>query len=280
MVGLNIRTQAHTILPAWPRSERAIICAMLEQLPRPVIFAHRGASVHAPENTIAAFDLALEHHADAVELDVQLTADGHLVVIHDRSVRRTTGGDGNVSSMRLEEIKVLDAGSSFHPRFRGEPVPTLEEVFERYGGKTYLNVELKNETSPWNALPDRVVQIVDRFNVGDEVLISSFNPLAILRVRRLNPDIPIAALAYRSWKGEPVRRMAGNPFRTQALHVDRRDVNEELVARTHKNNQRLHVYTVNDVIEIQKFTAMGVDGIFTDDPQLASQTLNRTVERR
>jgi glycerophosphoryl diester phosphodiesterase len=253
---------------------------MLAQLPRPVIFAHRGASAHAPENTIAAFDLALEHHADAVELDVQLTADRHLVVIHDRSVQRTTGGDGNVSSMRLEEIKGLDAGSSFNASFRGEPIPTLEEIFARYRGKMYLNVELKNETSPWNDLPDRVVQLVDRFKVGDEVLISSFNPLAILRVRRLNPDIPVAALAYRSWRGEPVRRLAGIPFRTQALHVDWRDVNEELVARAHRNNQRLHVYTVNNVIEIQKLAAMGVDGIFTDDPQLASQTLSRTIERR
>lgn len=279
MVGLRIRTQAHIIHPAWLRGEHAIICAMLEQLPRPVIFAHRGASVHAPENTIAAFDLALEHQADAIELDVQLTADGHLIVIHDKSVGRTTDGAGNVNAMRLEEIKVLDAGSSFDARFRGEPVPTLEEVFERYGGKTYLNVELKNETSPWNALPARVVQVVDSFNVGDEVLISSFNPLAILRVRRLNPDIPIAALAYRSWKGEPVRRTAGNPFRTEALHVDRRDVTEELVARAHRNNQRLHAYTVNDVIEIQKLAAMGVDGIFTDDPKLASRALGRAVER-
>ena len=133
---------------------------MLERLPRPVIFAHRGASALAPENTIAAFDLALEHHADAVELDVQLTADGHLVVIHDKSVARTTGGVGNVNTMHLEEIKALDAGSSFDARFRGEPVPTLEEVFERYGGKLYINVELKNETSPWNDKPDRVVQIV------------------------------------------------------------------------------------------------------------------------
>lgn len=280
MVVSRLKAEAHALHPARLRSERAIICAMFEDLPRPAIFAHRGASALAPENTIAAFDLALEHQADAIELDVQLTADGHLVVIHDKSVGRTTDGEGNVSTMRLEDIKVLDAGSSFDARFRGEPVPTLEEVFERFRGKTYINIELKNETSPWNDLPDRVVQVVDRFNVGDEVLISSFNPLAILRVRRLKRDIPIAALAYRSWLGEPVRRIAGNPFRTQALHVDRRDVNEELVRRTHRNNQRLHVYTVNDVIEIQKLAAMVVDGIFTDDPQLASNTLNRAIKRR
>ena len=114
----------------------------------PLVIAHRGASMYAPENTLAAFELAIEMGADAIELDTMLTADGIPIVIHDHSLDRTTDGIGSVSSKTVAELKLLDAGSAFDIRFAGERIPTLEEVFSAVGKKIMINVELKNYVSP------------------------------------------------------------------------------------------------------------------------------------
>src|SRR6266545_5505015 len=116
----------------------------LESLPRPVIFAHRGACAHAPENTMASFELALAHGADAIELDVKLSSDGYVVVHHDDTVDRTTDGTGRIKNLTLAELKKLDAGSFLSEKFKGEKIPTLEEVFEAVGKRTFINVELTN----------------------------------------------------------------------------------------------------------------------------------------
>src|SRR5512139_1857475 len=117
---------------------------VLESLSQPIIFAHRGASAHAPENTLAAFELALAQQADAIELDVKLSADGRVIVIHDSTVDRTTDGHGKVKDMSLADLKALDAGSFFSSEFAGEKIPTLDEVFEAVGRRTFINIELKN----------------------------------------------------------------------------------------------------------------------------------------
>ncbi len=122
---------------------------MLAQLPHPMIFAHRGASAHAPENTIAAFLLALTQGADGIELDAKLTADGHVVVIHDQTIDRTTKETGRVGNMSLAELIELDAGSHFDVAYEGEPIPTLEQVFEALGKKTFINIELTIRSLPW-----------------------------------------------------------------------------------------------------------------------------------
>src|SRR5690348_16428729 len=110
---------------------------MLESLPHPIVFAHRGASAYAPENTLAAFELALEQGAAAIEFDVKLSADGHIVVIHDRTVERTSDGSGRVNRLPLAALQKLDAGSWFSAEFRGAKIPTLDEVFETVGKKLF-----------------------------------------------------------------------------------------------------------------------------------------------
>jgi len=132
---------------------------------KPLIIGHRGASAHAPENTIAAFQLALKFGADAVELDAKLSADGAIVVIHDQTVDRTTNGQGKISEFSLTEIKKLDAGSKFDLQFEGEAIPTLEEVFEVVGGKLLINVELTNYAMPNDDLPERVAELVKRMKM-------------------------------------------------------------------------------------------------------------------
>src|SRR5512147_1736179 len=132
---------------------------MLTFLPQPIIFAHRGASAHAPENTLAAFELALSQGADAIELDVKLSSDGQVVVIHDPTVDRTTGAKGRVKDMTLADMRTLDAGSFFSQNFVNEKIPTLEEVFETMGKRLFINVELTNYTTPRDHLVETVCML-------------------------------------------------------------------------------------------------------------------------
>lgn len=243
---------------------------MYQQLPRPTIFAHRGSSAHAPENTLAAFDLALVQQADAIELDAKLCASGEIVVFHDRTVERTTDGTGKVLDLPLEALKELDAGSWFESRFQGEKIPTLAEVFEAVGARTFINIELTNYASPKDNLPDKVVDLVQRFGLENRVLFSSFNPRALRRARQLVPAIPLGLLALPGLMGFWARSWPGSwlvPY--QALHPERQDTNTKLITRQHDRKRRIHTWTVNDPNEMQRLFAIGVDGIFTDDIPLA-----------
>jgi glycerophosphoryl diester phosphodiesterase len=246
---------------------------IFDQLPRPAIFAHRGACAHAPENTLAAFELALRQGSDAVELDAKLSADGQVVVIHDMSVDRTTNGSGRVRDMTLAKLQELDAGSHFDVAFRGERIPTLEQVFESVGRSTFINVELTNYTSPMDHLPDRVVDLVKKHGLEARIIFSSFNPLALIRARRLLPETPIGLIAFPGIKGALSRGALGRLIPYQSLHPAVVDANPGLIGRAHKEGRKVYVYTVNDPDEMRVLFDRGVDGIFTDDPLLAHQTL-------
>jgi len=247
---------------------------MLKDLPSPTIFAHRGASAYAPENTIAAFELALKQNADAIELDAKLTADGHVVVIHDQTVDRTTDGSGRVNKMSFAELRELDAGSHFDRAFRGEQIPILEEVFESVGKKIFINVELTNYTSITDNLPQKTAAIVKEFGVTEHVLFSSFNPIALLRIRRLLPETPIGLLALPGKKGALARSSLATLLGYQALHPEKDDVSQCLIEKTHQRGCRMYVYTVNEEEDIRRLVKMRVDGIFTDDPLRARRVIN------
>ncbi|RME06477.1 MAG: glycerophosphodiester phosphodiesterase, partial [Anaerolineae bacterium] len=204
---------------------------MLDTLPRPVIFAHRGASAHAPENTLVAFDLALRQGADALELDVKLSADGHVVVIHDATVDRTTDGSGRVNQMNLQTLKALDAGCRFDAAFCGERIPTLDEVLEAFGKRTFINIELTNYSSPWDDLPDKVADLVTAHGVEKRVLFSSFNPLALRRIHRRLPEVPIGLLALPGKAGSWARGPLGRMVPHQAIHPALPDVHPAWVQR-------------------------------------------------
>jgi glycerophosphoryl diester phosphodiesterase len=135
---------------------------MLHTLPYPAIFAHRGASAYAPENTLSAFVMALEQGADGVELDAKLSADGQVMVIHDATVDRTTNGHGRVKDLSLADLRSLDAGGFFAEKYRGEKVPTLEEVFEALGKRMFINVELTNYNTPADHLVESVCMLVKK----------------------------------------------------------------------------------------------------------------------
>ena len=244
---------------------------MLTSFPQPVIFAHRGASAHAPENTLAAFELALAQNADAIELDVKLSADEQVVVIHDPTVDRTTGSHGRVKDLSVAELKALEAGSFFSAKYHGEKIPTLEEVFEVVGKRTFINVELTNYNTPRDQLVETVCMLVKKFGLQKRVMFSSFFASNLAKARAYLPDVPRGLLASNGLLGAWARSFGFAFGRYQALHPYLKDVTPEQVQRVHRLSRRVHVWTVNAADDMRRLFHWGVDAIFTDDPQLAVQ---------
>lgn len=228
----------------------------------PKIIAHRGASAYAPENTLAAFHLAQEHNADGIEFDVMLSVDGQVVVIHDDTVDRTTNGSGRVKDMTLAQLKQLELGD-------GEKLPTLAEVFEHFGGQILLNVELNNYTSIFNALPLKVADLVHTYGLEESVLLSSFNPINLPRLRSKLPQTRLGLITIPNKANSWAWRL----FKYDSLHPHYSDVNQELVSRIHAHQRQINVWTVNEPDEILRFAELGVDGIITNDPRHARQVL-------
>jgi len=241
--------------------------------PKPLVFAHRGASAYAPENTLAAFELALEQGAHAVELDAKLSADGEVVVIHDPTIGRTTNGRGRVADMTMAALRELDAGSSFSEKFRNEKIPTLAEVFETIGNRMFINVELTNYNTRCDGLADKVCTLVKRFGLEKNVLFSSFLPANLTRTKNLLPKSPCGLLALKGWLGWWSRSFGFNFGEYQALHPNLSDATAQQVARVHRLKRRIHVWTVNAAEDMYRLFSWGVDGIFTDDPKLAMEVL-------
>ena len=242
---------------------------MLESLPQPIIFAHRGASAHAPENTIAAFELALAQRADGIELDVKLTSDGQVIVHHDPTVNRTTNGQGRLKDMSLAELKKLDAGASFSNQFRGEKIPSLDEVFEAVGRRTFINIELTNYNTPGDELVETVCMLVKKHQLQKHVMFSSFFAGNLSKARSYLPDVPRGLLALTGILGAWARSFGFVFGKYQALHPYLKDMTQQEVLRVHRLKRRVHVWTVNAEEDMRRLFGWGVDAIFTDDPQRA-----------
>jgi glycerophosphoryl diester phosphodiesterase len=243
--------------------------------PNPMIFAHRGASAHAPENTLPAFHLAYTHHADGIELDVKLTKDGEVIVMHDQRVDRTTDGTGDLREFTLADLKKLDAGAKFNPEYKGTRVPLLAEVFEELGQKLFINVELTNYASSSDALPEKVAVLVHQYHLEKRVIFSSFNPLTLRRARRAIPEVPQGILALEGSKGALARSFLNGIIHHEALHPYFTDVTPEMIRWHHDRGMRVHPWTIDPPEEIEKLFQMHVDGVITDDPALARQVLNK-----
>jgi len=227
-------------------------------------FAHRGACALAPENTLAAFQLALDLGCDWIETDVRLTADGVPVLLHDATVDRTTQAKGPVGRMSLSQMRRLDAGSWFHRRFRGERIPTLDEALEWCRGRCGLNLEIKEE----ERAEDLVRRLAARFRGAgslDRILFSSFRASDLKTLRAALPHARLGWLASRSTRG-----LAGlNRFvRLAALHPKDSLANRRLVERCRRMGLAVHVWVVNRARRLEELKALGVDGVMTDNPHL------------
>ena len=243
---------------------------MIENFPNPIFFAHRGASAYAPENTLAAFELAARMGAPAIEFDVKLSSDKQAIIIHDQTLDRTTNGTGAVTSQSLSALRELDAGSWKSAEFRGEKIPLLNEVLEAVGKKVLINIELTNYATPFDGLVSVVADLVKKHGLQNRIIFSSFYFPNLLAVQRLLPMIPCGQLILDGRQGWH-QRLAVRMMKVEAEHPYTSDVTAETVQHIHARGRRVFVWTVNDPADMRRLRALGVDGIFTDDPTLAQQ---------
>ena len=243
---------------------------------RPQIWAHRGARRSAPENTLPAFQRALELGADGIELDVHRSRDGRLVVIHDFTLAHTTNGSGLVTGHTARELAHLDAGSHFGRAFAGTPVPTLDEVFDLVGDRCAVctvNVEIKSESPDGGDAAPLVAEMIRARNLYDRVIVSSFNPITLIQVRWLDPRIALGLLFEQPLP--PFLRHAWfTPIlQPQAIHPEASLVDAGLVQWARAKGCAVHVWTVNDPEEARRLAALGVDALITDVPDLLMAAL-------
>lgn len=229
------------------------------------ITAHRGASTEAPENTLAAFSKALEDMADYIELDVQMTADGEIVVMHDANAYRTTGVNRPIREMTLDEVKKLDAGSYFSKEFSGEKVPTLREVFELVKGKAMLNIEIKSSGN--RTVADKVVALVQEYDAEEQCVITSFEYNILTRVKEIEPSIQVGYILSVAY-GDFYSMDEVDFFSMNASFLSKR-----LVDAIHNSGKEVHAWTVNKETSIKNLTNKGVDNVITDNPVLARETI-------
>jgi len=223
-----------------------------------LIWAHRGASADAPENTLAAFRLAEQQEAEGIELDVQLCHDGVPVILHDETLDRTSNGRGPVARVALADLARLDAGSWFGSEFAGEPLPTLATVLDWAGTRIRLNLEIK-DAAAGSALLDLL-----RNYPRARVLVSSFNHRLLEQLRREDPDLPLGFLLdSRFWRRSLARAMAS---RATSLHPRADQVSRPLIRACHAAGLRVYVWTVDRLDLARKLQRMGVDGVFSNHP--------------
>ena len=247
---------------------------------RPWAIAHRGASLEAPENTLAAFRRAMELGADLIELDVHQTSDGHVVVIHDETVDRTTDGSGAVRAMTLRELRRLDAGSWMGPHFAGERVPTLLEVLELTRGQIGLAIEIKAGSRRYPGIEAAVVHLLQTTGRLDDVILISGDCRAIREVRRLDGRVATACFRHgspRCWRW--YRRLGlTKRWHSDYLFVWPEKVTAAVVDDAHRNGlgivTSLERQSTADPAAIRRLARMGVDGLIADDVALLMRILD------
>jgi glycerophosphoryl diester phosphodiesterase len=252
---------------------------------------HRGASAYAPEHTFAAYDLALEQGADYIEIDLQMTSDGVLVALHDKTLNRTADAPegvpeqycrGLVSKKTLEQIKMCDAGSWFGPEYAGleEPlrIPTLEEIFLKYGTSVNYYIETKNpEAAP--GMEDELLRLMDKYHLTEpaednwQVLIQSFSAESLMKIHEMNSELPLIQLYWAGTSKSIQRDLDAVSEYAVGIGPYKKDVDAALVEAAHEHCLAVHPYTVNTVEEMEDLISVGVDGMFTNNPDLLEGVL-------
>lgn len=254
-----------------------------EQRPGFANIAHRGASRYAPENTMAAFDMALEQGTRFVELDVQLTADGVPVVHHDDSLARTVRAAGRPVNKRVSEVtssdlREWDAGSWFNdafldearPEYSSEHVPSLEEVFGRYGTQFGYFIEMKGSTENAAALVMSCIGLIDMYRLPGQVWLLSFDPDLLRRASSIDPRLSLIQSFDESLRSDHIVDLLRGLHYVGGITVPSVSAHGTLVRAAHEEGLGVHTYTVNDERTMAGLMRIGVDGIFTDRPDLLS----------
>lgn len=234
---------------------------------KPLIIAHRGASATAPENTMAAFKKAIEDKAQAIEVDVRLTRDNEVVVIHDSRLERTTNGRGKIADYYLKDLQTLDNGFWFHPKYSGEKILTLSQIIKLTNNKIGINIEIKPLDKRQDIIVEKCVALTQNCRTQKRVLISSFQHSLIKKVKSLDPTI-MTGIIY-----SPVIHFGKKPatlaskYNADAFVISKNYLRENMVKEAHENNLAVLVYTVDDYHDLERMIKFEVDGVMTNTPR-------------
>ena len=254
---------------------------------RALVWAHRGASGYAPENTLAAFQEAIDMGADGIELDVQLTKDGQIVVIHDETVDRTTDGKGWVKDLTFDEIRALDASyqnlmqggevvklAKRFEEYESAQIPTMEEVFELIKPtKLWINIELKTGIVFYPKLEERIVEMTKKYGMEDRVIYSSFNHYSVEKIREIDPTAQTGLLYADGTIDMP---SYGKKYGVKALHTALYNLQfPGFVEECMKEGLELNVWTVNEPQYVEMCKAAHVHAVITNYPDMAMEILNQ-----
>ena len=232
-----------------------------------MVIGHRGAKGYAPENTLPSFEKSIECKANMIEFDVRLTRDGHIVIMHDATVDRTTNGTGFISQLTLKQIKNLDAGVWFSPKFKGTKVPTLEETVAFIKGKAKFDIEVKKDSCSNEAIEEKLVSDILKNNILDDTVVTSFDLSSLERIKEIEPRLRVGFLFSQDYDfGQGLKeilRIGG-----KAIHVEYPHLTTHLVSEAHRDGILVRPWNPSDKEEMVKLIKMGVDGIATDFPDI------------
>ena len=234
---------------------------------------HRGAAGYAPENTLSSIRKALEIGVVRVEIDVQQTKDGVVVALHDRTLQRTSNGKGEVKNFTFNQVQRLDAGSYFSSDFKGEKIPSLDEIFELVDGKSILLIEIKDGGEYYPNIEENILSSIEKYNAKDWVIIHSFNDLPLIKINKIAPEITLHKLFVGKLPWFPLfldTKIRYNSYENypyvNEFSFNHQFVNKATIDQVHALGKKVNVWTANDSIRIQQLIELGVDGIITDYP--------------
>jgi glycerophosphoryl diester phosphodiesterase len=241
-------------------------------LKKTLVIAHRGASGYAPENTIVAFKKAIEVGSDGIELDVHFSKDRNLIVCHDERVDRTTNGVGFIKDLTLKELKKLDAGSWYNKKYKGEKIPILNEVFELVKDKNILiNIEIKSGPIIYDGIEKAIVELIEKYNIVEKVIISSFNHYSLVKIKKINNNVKTGIL-YIAGLVEPW--VYAKRLNAEAIHPFFYSVVPEIVKGCKDNGIEINPFTVDESTHIKRMIKLGVTGLITNYPDRAIEIIN------
>ncbi|MEK7264051.1 MAG: glycerophosphodiester phosphodiesterase family protein [Bacteroidota bacterium] len=254
---------------------------MFELKNHPLVVAHRGSSGTFPENSLPAFKRAIEIGADMIEIDIQCSSDGKVLVFHDHRINRTTNGRGKVSSFTLKELQVLDSGSWFNKRFSGETIPLLRDVMKLCAQKIQLNIEIKSygNDAKYNFIVEKSIKLSKEFGMENDVIFSSFDHNLLREFWEYDPNLNLAVLydAKRHARKSPslLCRLAFSKFFIADIKV----LKTSLVKDAHDNDLVVGTYTIETEAELERALKFGADIIMSDHPEQILRWLGRSVPR-
>lgn len=236
--------------------------------------AHRGASAYAPEHTIAAYKLGQQLKGDYIEIDLQMTKDGHLVAMHDETVNRTTNGKGLVKEHTLEEMKQLNVGSFFNEKypnlakkeFENAKVPKLKEIIEMFGHNANYYIETKSPDE-YPGMEEKLLEIIKYYQISDKVIIQSFSEESLQKIHSLHANIPLVQLlSYQ--KSVQLNELEIEKYKTYCigLGMNYKYIDSAYVKKIKKHGLEVHPFTVDNEKDMKKLLSWGVDGMFTNYP--------------